>query len=117
MGNVLILITPRRVICSNLSKEQGLVKKRDGAGRFASGLHGCYRDPRAGVTIRQAPIAERLKREVWRGNRETAHQHSNAPQIESSNRHAHGFRMGYQRRISTECPKNPGRQDEDGILE
>jgi hypothetical protein len=24
MGNVLILITPRRVICSNLSKEQGL---------------------------------------------------------------------------------------------
>ena len=31
MGNVLILITPRRVICSNLSKEQGLVKKRDGA--------------------------------------------------------------------------------------
>ena len=117
MGNVLILITPRRVICSNLSKEQGLVKKRDGAERFASGLHRCYRKPRTGVTIRQASIAGRLNSEVWRGNREAAHQHSNAPQIEGSNRHAHGFRMGYQRRISAECAKNPGRQDEDGILE
>ena len=89
----------------------------DGAGRFASGLHGCYRKPRTGVTIRQASIAGRLNSEVWRGSREAAHQHSNAPQIEGSNRHAHGFRMGYQRRIPAECAKNPGRQDEDRILE
>jgi hypothetical protein len=30
IGNVLILITPRRVVCSNLSKEQGVVKKTSG---------------------------------------------------------------------------------------
>ena len=108
MGNVLILITPRRVICSNLSKEQGLVKKRDGAGRFASGLHGCYRKPRTGVTIRQASIAGRLNSEVWRGNREAAHQHSNAPQIEGSTCHTDGVGMGYHRRFSAERLENPG---------
>jgi len=45
INNVLIMITPRRVVCSNLSKEQGLVKKLSGQHELDSGGFGWYRDP------------------------------------------------------------------------